>query len=578
MMGKRFHFILKTIKGYRVLFALLFFSVLATSVTASIMPYLNGEIVNEIFYSNYTNTFVVVIIEYGGIYILNQSLHLLLNYTWAKLKVTYLVKIRRNIFVHVVKLSCSDYIDLKSGDIIKRIGSDVENILELIHRNIFYLFGKFLDCMLSVIFVLYINYKVGLIILVMVPIQVILVNKMSKKLSKAKMEKAQIEASLSSWLFEMINGKNDIFILNAIKKVKKDYSLLKIKALRRTIECNRRSLQMDFVSRLMSLVVQLLIYVTIAISLFNGGSSIGALIACVAYFDKCVSALESLIEKVPAIAEQSVSIDRVIEIMDYGIEEKLGTVGGRSKIKEINFRNVSFKYKESREILRNVDFKASENMVIAIVGESGVGKSSLTFLMNRLYDIESGDIMYNGKNINDYSLHELRAAIGIVQQDVLILPGTIRYNISLSNDKLSDERIWKVLEMVELKKTISALPESLDTYIKDANHIFSGGEKQRISIARQLYKDADVLILDEATSSLDPETEKHVYENIYKWNTGKIVIIITHRIPTIRNVDKIFQMSDGKIIAQGTFDELLEQSKEFYNLYMHFLESETIDD
>ena len=505
-------------------------------------------------------------------------MHLLLNYTWAKLKVTYLVKIRKNIFAHVIRLSCSDYINLKSGDIIKRVGSDVESILELIHRNIFYLFGKFLDCMLSVIFVLHINYKVGLIILIMVPVQVAFVNKMSKKLSKAEKEKAQIEATLSSWLFEMINGKDDIFILNAIKKVKKDYSRLKVKALRREIECDRRSLQMDFVSRLMSLVIQLLIYVTIAISLFKGGSTIGALVSCIAYFDKCVSALESLIQKVPAIAEQSVSIDRIIEIMNYGTEEKSGTIAGKTKIQEISFRNVSFKYKESREVLKNIDFTVSENMVIAIVGESGIGKSSLTFLMNRLYDVESGSIMYNGKNIKDYSVDALRAAIGIVQQDVLILPGTIRYNISLSNEQSTDKKIWEVLKIVELESTISALPEALDTYIKDANHVFSGGEKQRISIARQLYKDTNILILDEATSSLDPETEKRIYENIYKLVKGKIVIIITHRIPTIRNVDKIFQIADGRIVAQGKFDELLEQSKEFYNLYMRFLESEPRND
>jgi ABC-type multidrug transport system fused ATPase/permease subunit len=235
--------------------------------------------------------------------------------------------------------------------------------------------------------------------------------------------------------------------------------------------------------------------------------------------------------------------------------------GNIDKIKgEVSFKNVAFSYPSRREInvLKNVSFEAGFGQKVAIVGPSGVGKSTIASLLLRFYDIEGGEILIDNKNIYDYDLENLRGNMSIVPQDVILFGGTIRENIAYGKPDATDEEIFHAARQANALEFVNGFPEKFDTLVGERGIKLSGGQRQRIAIARALLKNPSILILDEATSSLDSESEKLVQEALEVLMEGRTSIIIAHRLSTIRNADKILVLDKGKVIEQGTHKELLE--------------------
>ncbi len=275
-----------------------------------------------------------------------------------------------------------------------------------------------------------------------------------------------------------------------------------------------------------------------------------------------------------------VAMGRVFELFDIepSIVDKVNAVKMNGLDSGINFENVSFAYVQDRMILKNINYNVKRNETIAIVGNSGGGKSTLVNLIPRFYDVTDGAIKIDGVDVRDYSLKSLRANISMVFQDNFLFTGTIRENIKMGNENATDEELNKVVEYAHLDELINELPDGLDTVLGERGTTLSGGQRQRVAIARAMIKNAPIIILDEATSALDNESEAIVQKALDNLMSNKTVFVIAHRLSTIKNADRIIVIKDGELIESGSHEELMTiENGEYKHLYeMQFKQQEEI--
>ncbi len=260
------------------------------------------------------------------------------------------------------------------------------------------------------------------------------------------------------------------------------------------------------------------------------------------------------------------AIERVFELLDSipVIRDKENATELKTVHKDIEFKNVSFSYNPGVPVLKNINLKAEVGQSIALVGNSGGGKSTIVSLLPRFYDVGSGNVLIDGIDIRDVTLSSLRDKMAVVFQDNFLFAGTIRDNVKIGKPDASDEEIWKALDMAYLTDFAASLKEGLDTYIGERGILLSGGQKQRLAIARAFIKDAPIIILDEATSALDNKSEAVVQKAIENLMKDKTVFVIAHRLSTVRNADKIVVINEGEIMEIGSHEELMEMENGFY--------------
>ena len=260
--------------------------------------------------------------------------------------------------------------------------------------------------------------------------------------------------------------------------------------------------------------------------------------------------------------------ERFIEIMDEPIEEdKKGAYSLENVKGGIEFKNVTYSYDDGKEVLDNISFKIAPGETFALVGPSGGGKTTVCHLIPRFYNINQGEILIDGNNVADVTMESLRDKIGIVQQDIYLFNASVKENILYGRQTATDEEVVNAAKRANIHDYILTLPEGYDTVIGERGVRLSGGQKQRLSIARVFLKDPPILILDEATSALDNVTETLIQKALDDLSEGRTTIVVAHRLSTIKNADEIAVVSDGKIVEQGTHDELVKKGGEYYKLY-----------
>lgn len=317
-----------------------------------------------------------------------------------------------------------------------------------------------------------------------------------------------------------------------------------------------------------------------AILIFVGGMFVvndyispGDLVAFTMYLNMLIATIERLINFTDVYQAGSTGIERFVEVMDlknniydHDSAEELEDVRG-----EIEFKNVYFKYPETSAdepyVLEDINFSVDVGENIALVGPSGAGKTTISKLIPRFYDIESGSITLDGKDIRDLTLESLRDNIGIVQQDVYLFGGTVKENIRYGKDDATDDEIERAAELAGATEFIKDLPYGYDTHIGERGVKLSGGQKQRISIARVFLKNPPILILDEATSALDNKSEAIVQKSLELLSKGRTTITIAHRLSTIKNADEILVLTYDGIVERGSHKDLLDKKGIYYNLY-----------
>lgn len=588
-------FIYDTTKGYRGRFFFLLLSVLFGTVTGAMFPLVTGKIVDEIFYKQQMKGFLLYFFLYAGLYFLNQCGHGVLNYLWAHLEASYVVEIRKRMFKHLLQMKAAVWTNIKSGDVMKRIMDDTECFLEFIHRSLFYVLANFLQLAISIGYLLYTNWLLGLAAIILTPVMAWSIRYFAARL-KARQERIRKHKGLTeAWILEMMTGISQWKLLNAQDKVKSDYEIKTRRVIEEEAGAGYQELVSANVNEALTLLGQLSVYCIAAFCIVRDTITVGQFVACASYFATCASYYNALGRKITDIAGNLAGIGRVRELLEWETEEDLpGVRDIEIKRGRICFQEVSFGYEEQRidggtvrdtdsgeaaaggenYVLRGFSLQIEAGEKVAFVGRSGEGKSTLLQLLCRLYEPLEGKIYVDGVPLTDFTLSSLRQQIAVVQQENGLFHGSLRENIILSNDPGQDALIWEILEGLKLKELVEQWPEGLDTVIGSGSREMSGGQKQRIAIARCIYRRPRILLLDEATSALDEATEREVNAFVIDKLPDTTILSAAHRFSTVLAAGKAVVMEQGRVAATGDHEQLMRENKLYRTLYEEYRQAD----
>jgi subfamily B ATP-binding cassette protein MsbA len=479
--------------------------------------------------------------------------------------------IRLDLYTHFHKLSLSYFTKEKKGILISRIINDVQIIRD---SMIAVINSIFRDPTLIIAFsiVLFIfNWKLSLLIYALLPITGIILAKIGNSLKKRSISSQERIADITSILDETFGAMRIVkafgmeqYEIRRFKEEEKNYFSLLISLIR------RRALAAPITEFIGVVTITIILYfIGTEIVMGNSDMTPGAFFVYLGIFFQMMPSLKLFGQMFNSIQEGIAASERVFRILDTkpNIKDAKDAVELESFNNNIVFEEVSFHYDGTDEILKNINLKIKKGDVLAIVGPSGAGKSSLVDLIPRFYDVNEGSISIDGIDIRKIKMKSLRVLMGIVTQETILFNDTIRSNIAYGSKELPMEKIIDAAKAANAHRFIVELKEDYDTIIGDRGVKLSGGERQRISIARALLKNPPILILDEATSSLDTESELLVQQAIERLMKGRTSIVIAHRLSTIQSADKIIVIGDGKIVEHGSHEYLLNLNGLYRRLY-----------
>lgn len=513
----------------------------------------------------------------GIIFVLTKILELAARYFMQSLGHIMGAKIERDmrsdVFNHLLTMDTEFFNETKIGVLMSRITTDLFDITEFAHHVPEEFLVGALKLIISFIVLLTINWKLALIIYIIIPIMFVVSSKKRKEFREATLNVKRQIGDINSGVEDTLLGISVVksFANEEIEKSKFEISNDKFVDIKKERYYDMAAFFM-INEAFSGLMYAILIFVG-GYFVINDKISPGNLIAFTMYLNMLVAAIERLINFTDVYQAGATGIERFVEVMDMGNtifddDEaiKLDDVSGK-----IEFDNVYFKYPDTREdepyVLEDINFNVNVGENIALVGPSGAGKTTISKLIPRFYDIDKGSIKIDDKDIKDITLESLRDNIGIVQQDVYLFGGTVKDNIRYGKDDATDEQIIRAAELAGATEFINDLPYGFDTYIGERGVKLSGGQKQRISIARVFLKNPPILILDEATSALDNKSEAIVQKSLENLSEGRTTITIAHRLSTIINADEIFVLTYDGIVERGSHKQLLAKKGKYYNLY-----------
>ena len=505
----------------------------------------------------------------GIIAILIFALNYLQEYISAILGEQVAQSLRVKLSKKFTKLSMNFFDTNQVGDILSKLTTDIEKVAEVIGTSFTRFVYSFLIIILVIFMLFNINAKLTLIVLAILLISVIVtyyVSNLTQKIfsrdvtSLSELSSITEEALTGNLVIQSYNKQKDI-IDTLDKSIEKQYSAAK------TLEFTVFSIYPSI--RFITQIAFVISAVISAVLVINGHLTLGLAQAFLQYVTQISDPVTTAAYIINSLQNALVSVERIYDILELPEEVDLtedthlldNTKG------QIVFENVSFGYTKDKLLMKNVNFTAKAEQMVAIVGPTGAGKTTLINLLMRFYDVNGGRILFDGVDISKVSRKELRANFGMVLQDTWLFKGTIAENIAYGKPDATREEIIEAAKLAKCDSFIRKLPQGYDTIITSENGMVSQGEQQLLTIARTILPNPKVMILDEATSSIDTKTEKDIQAVISELMKGRTSFVIAHRLSTIRNADLILVMKDGDIVEQGNHDELLKINGIYANLY-----------
>lgn len=496
--------------------------------------------------------------------LLSNTFRYLGQRTIENLRVNSLQNIRNAVFDNVMGLNLSFFSSARKGDMMSRITSDVQtvrfcivNTLQVVFREPFLIIG-YIVAMVSI------SWQLSLFSIIYLPLVALVIGSIVKKLRHPALKAQQNFGALTSVLDESLSGVKVIkaygaedFFRGRFRNINKRFSDI---SRRMAYRQQMASPMSEFLG--IAAAAGLLIFGGALVLSGEGTLDGSGFIAYIAIFTQITRPMRAFTDAFANINQGIAAGGRVLELLDTKSTITSPEDGGVELTEfseEIEFRNVRFSYESDREVIGGINFKVKKGETVALVGPSGGGKSTTSDLIPRFYDVCSGEILIDGKNIKEYNLPSLRKAMGIVSQETVLFNDTIENNIRLGNNSATMEDIERAARIANAHNFIMETSEGYQTNIGDRGAKLSGGQRQRLSIARAILKNPDILILDEATSALDTESEKLVQEALDKLLSGRTSVIIAHRLSTIKNADKIIVIDQGRIVEEGTHTELIDK-------------------
>lgn len=475
--------------------------------------------------------------------------------------------LKKDMLESLTNFEVKNFDNTNSGIFISRLNKDTTELSELFDYITDDLSGVILNVSF-IIYVLYLNLYLGMFLILNIILVYMLTSKKLFYYKRTKKDYKEKDEKNVGLYTDIIRGIREIKDLNLKSVVLKEANETQLKTIKAEIKCihTRRTW-----NRWIAVFQHILDFIFILLSIYfimNNSLQVSSFLIIFLYKNKVLNLISYISEIREKLADGKVSASRVFDIITYKSfsKENYGTMEVNDINGNIEFDNVEFQY-NSKELFRNLNFKIEPNKMIAIVGKSGEGKSTILKLISKGYSVNSGKILIDNYNINDLSEKTIKNSISVVSQSPYIFNLSIKDNIKLANPTVTDEEIIKVCKKAQIHDVITSMEKGYDTMVGENGVILSGGQKQRIAIARALIKKAKIILLDEATSSLDNSNQEKIKNVIKELSKDHTVIIVAHRLSTIVNSDNIFVVNNHKICASGTHTELMKNCEEYRNLY-----------
>ncbi len=559
------------IRPYKLQFFILIFLTFFTAAIVPIRPYIiQLALDNEIANGDYEGLLSIIYLLLGLLIIqaFVQYLHTYLS-GWVG---QYIIKdIRVKLYKHLINLRLSFFDKTPIGRLVTRVISDIETLSDVFSQGLAAIVGDLLQLVFIIVFMLYTDWRLALISLITFPIMLFVTYIFKEKIKVSFNQVRNAVANLNTFVQEHVTGMSIVQIFNSEKA-----ELKKFKAINE--EHKKANIRSVLYYSIYFPVAEIISATGIGLLIWYGakaalhqeitGVSIGMLIAFIMYIQLFFRPVRQIADRFNTLQLGIVSTARILNLLDS--KEFVANEGDAAPEQfngKVEFKNVWFAYEEENYVLKNISINVEPGQTIAIVGATGAGKSSIINLLSRLYEINKGEILLDGKDLTAYKLGYLRQRIGVVLQDVFLFSESILSNITLGNTDLTEERVLKAAELVGARKFIDKLPGGLNYNVLERGMGLSVGQRQLISFVRAMVYDPSILVLDEATSSIDSETEEMIQQAIASMMKGRTSIVIAHRLSTIQNADKIIVMDKGEIKEVGSHEELLNKNGFYAQLH-----------
>jgi len=561
--------LLKYVRPYRGYIILAIILNILTAALEPVRPYLTKIAVDKYISTGNSQGLLTIILLILLSLVLQAIIEYAMTFATQYMGQKTLFDLRMEIFQHLQKLSLKFFDKTPVGRLVTRVTNDVESLSELFSSGIIMIFSDVFIIVWIFVFMMLMSFDLALVTMSVVPVLIYATFLFRKKVRTNYRDVRKHLARLNSYMQEHISGMSVVQLFN-----KEDEEFEKFKSINK--DYRDANIQSVFYHAVFYPFVELISAMAVALIIWYGGGqvvqknlSLGVLFAFIQYTEMFFRPVRDLAEKYNILQTGMASSERIFKLLDTKMFVKnpenpipLKEIKGK-----VEFRNVWFAYNDEDYVLKDISFLINPGEAVAIVGATGAGKSSIISLLLRFYDINKGQILIDDIDISQVDKHELRKHIALVLQDVILFSGDIKSNINLWNDEIPFEKIVEAAKIVGADQFIEKLPNKFDEEVKERGATLSLGQKQLISFARALAYDPKILILDEATASIDTESEKLIQKAISQLLKGRTSIVIAHRLSTIKNSDKIIVLHKGQIREMGNHYELLELKGIYYRLY-----------
>lgn len=553
-------------KPYKWAFLISYLVLLVELVFNQIIPLFLEDVINFAVYEADMQGFLYATLWYALVFFGYAACGFIQLILWQRVHNKYVYDVRVACYRKVLRMKPSVLTDIKTGDVIRTINSDTAEFHHIIQRFGMRILNSGIGTIVSLTIVAFMKWEIALLMVAIIPISAIVCKAIEAKMKKASDEIRTKQGKYSAWLMEMLKGMREIKLFVAEKTVLKIFTNKNKDIIDSSVKQDIIQFKSDQIISGIYFLADIVFYIICAFFVAGRSINIGQYVAIASYFSMVSWNIRRVLHGNVDYQKRKTCVERVFKLLDEDEEnennlEKLDVRNG-----SIDIKNLSFFYTEKKDVLKNIDLHIEAGTKIGVVGVSGVGKSTLANILLRFYEPQEGEVLIDGQCLSDCTYSSIRQSVGIVNQENIVFDATIRDNITFGS-KATDEELWSILEKVYLKDEIEKLPNGLDTVLGKKNMSLSGGQNQRLCIARLMFRNPKIIILDEATSSLDFESERIVQAALDALAENKTTIVISHRYQALLNTDKILVLHEGEQIGYDHHDKLMAENKYFADMF-----------